>query len=96
MRALTLAAAAAWAILAAGCGPHGSCCSDGDCWGTYVCSVDCAASGGPQGTCLQRCQVDPDCSGGDVCDDVHGSCACEAPSAPGAGGSCPQGANAGG
>jgi hypothetical protein len=72
----------------------GHCCNDGDCWGNDICSADCA-SGQPQGICLQRCQVDLDCSEGDVCDDFRGSCACDAPADAGAPGTCPQGANGG-
>jgi hypothetical protein len=70
----------------------GHCCSDGECWGNDVCSELCAPGGSAQGTCLVRCQVDADCNG-QVCDEFHGSCACDAPVDGGVGGSCPQGTN---
>ncbi len=94
MRTLGMALGAMLAL--AGCNAHGSCCSDANCWGNYVCSADCTLNGGQQGTCLQRCQIDSDCADpGYVCDDVHTECGCEPAADAGAGGSCPQGANNG-
>ena len=63
------AAALAFLLALAGCSAHNSCCNDGDCWASFVCSADCSQNGGPEGTCLQRCQVDADCNG-EVCNEI--------------------------
>lgn len=78
-------------FLAACQGVNGSCCNDGDCLGTAICSVECSGNDGKQGICLPRCQVDADCQKGTLCQEFDFGCACGAPADGGTGGTCPQG-----
>ncbi len=88
MRSGFLALAAA-ALLAA-C-THAPCCGDGDCSGNGICSAQCGQNGGHSGECLLRCQVDPDCGVGSVCNGFPQGCACVPAPADGGPGSCPRG-----
>ncbi len=79
------------ALLAACQGVNGTCCSDGDCLGTAICSAECSTDGNKKGVCLPRCQVDADCTEGALCQEFDIGCASEAPADGGTAGTCPQG-----
>jgi len=67
-------------VLLAACATNGPCCSNSDCPGSNVCSIDdsqCPSEGHPKGMCLSPCQVDRDCGRGQVCNLIILKCGCE-------------------
>jgi len=91
MRVLACLVLTSWL---AGCNIYGPCCSNTDCAGGAICSIDddkCPAAGHPKGTCLSKCAVDRDCQDGYVCNVVILTCGCQAIGDGGSQGTCSPG-----
>jgi hypothetical protein len=76
------------------CNLYGPCCSNSDCSGGSICTVDddkCPSAADPKGQCLKKCGVDRDCGDGEVCNVFILSCACQKIGDGGSEGTCAPG-----
>ena len=91
MRRLACIVAVAWL---AGCNLYGPCCTNTDCAGGGICSVDddkCPGTGHPRGLCLTKCSIDHDCADGYVCNVIVLNCGCQLIGDGGTEGTCAPG-----
>ena len=91
MRALALLCGLAFTM---SCNLYGPCCSNTDCSGGAICSIDdnmCPGPGHPKGTCVSKCAIDRDCADGYVCNLIILTCGCEVIGDGGSEGTCAPG-----